>query len=145
MLFCCTHQGPGSCQACQSHWATRSWGDSQETSKWIDVIHRRRRERGETSMKCLESVTRKVDENNQILTFFFCKRRRTDSWIRRKKVRPHRDSNPGSLRVALERWNHLATKPRQELCANSRLSPSCQFYFCLIRLPVILSSSVKDG
>ena len=36
---------------------------------------------------------------------------------------------PKVLRILVARSNHWATKPQRELRVNSRLSPSCQFFF----------------
>ena len=73
---------------------------------------------------------RKLLVFGQILcSFSFDKVRRTDSRIRRKNTaQPRRESNPGSCARSVA--NHSATKPQRELRVNSRLSPSCQFFFC---------------
>ena len=66
----------------------------------------------------------------QLFSLSSDKERRTDSRIRQKK---HSAAPPGIepriLRILVARSNHWATKPQRELRVNSRLSPSCQFFF----------------
>ena len=73
-------------------------------------------------------------ENNITIQILFSfssdKDRRTDSRIRRNK---HSAAPPGIkprvLQILVARSYHWASKPQRELRVNSRLSPSCQFFF----------------